>query len=52
MPSKRHVTSIPELILIGEPAQSSAFYGIAGTVEGNRMVNDLLCGVFDYMYDI
>ncbi len=35
----------------GEPAQSSALYGVAGTAEGNRMVNDLLCGVFDYMYD-
>lgn len=35
----------------GEPAQSSALYGIAGTVEGNRMVNDLLCSVFDYMYE-
>jgi hypothetical protein len=34
----------------GEPAGSSALYGVAGTDEGNRMVNDLLCGVFDYMY--
>ncbi len=36
----------------GKPAQSSALYGMAGTVEGNRMVEDLLRSVFDHMYDI
>jgi len=36
----------------GTPAQSSALYGIAGSVEGNQMVNELLCGVFDYMYEL
>jgi sphinganine-1-phosphate aldolase len=36
----------------GKAAQSSAVYGIAGTVEGNQIVNELLCGVFDHMYAI
>ncbi|MFO8112478.1 MAG: hypothetical protein R6T92_08225, partial [Desulfosalsimonadaceae bacterium] len=36
----------------GTPAQSSALYGIAGTVDGNQQVTELLCGVFDYMYSI
>jgi len=36
----------------GTAAQSSALYGMAGTVEGNQAVNDLLCGVFDYMYHV
>jgi sphinganine-1-phosphate aldolase len=35
-----------------KPAQSSALYGIAGTVAGNQAVNELLCGVFDHMYRI
>ncbi len=34
----------------GTPARSSALYGVAGSADGNRMVSDLLCGVFDYMY--
>lgn len=36
----------------GTPAQSSALYGLAGTVEGNQQVTELLCGVFDHMYAI
>lgn len=36
----------------GTPAKSSALYGVAGSVDGNRMVNELLCGVFDYMYGL
>jgi sphinganine-1-phosphate aldolase len=36
----------------GKSAQSSALYGMAGTVEGNQLVNELLCGVFDHMYSI
>ncbi len=36
----------------GTPAQSSALYGLAGTVDGNQQVTELLCGVFDYMYSI
>ena len=37
---------------VGNPSQSSALYGMAGTPEGNQMVDDLLRGVFDHMYDI
>jgi len=37
---------------VGTPAQSSALYGLAGIVDGNQQVNDLLCGVFDHMYAI
>jgi glutamate/tyrosine decarboxylase-like PLP-dependent enzyme len=36
----------------GKAAQSGALYGMAGTVEGNQLVNELLCGVFDHMYSI
>lgn len=36
----------------GTPAQSSALYGLAGTVDGNQQVTELLCGVFDHMYAI
>ena len=36
----------------GTPAESSALYGMAGTVDGNQQVTDLLCGVFDHMYNI
>ena len=36
----------------GTPAESSALYGLAGTVDGNQQVTDLLCGVFDYMYGV
>lgn len=36
----------------GTPARSSALYGLAGTVEGNQQVTELLCGVFDHMYAI
>ncbi len=37
---------------IEKPAQSSALYGMAGTLEGNRLVNELLCSVFDFMYSV
>ena len=37
---------------VGSPAQSSALYGLAGTVDGNQQVSELLCGVFDHMYAI
>src|SRR6056297_4204865 len=36
----------------GTPAESSALYGMAGTVDGNQQVTELLCGVFDHMYAI
>lgn len=36
----------------GTPSQGSVLYGMAGTPEGNQMVDDLLRGVFDYMYDL
>ncbi len=36
----------------GTPAESSALYGMAGTVDGNQQVTELLCGVFDHMYSI
>jgi glutamate/tyrosine decarboxylase-like PLP-dependent enzyme len=36
----------------GTKPQSSALYGLSGTAEGNRMVNELLVGVFDMLYEV
>ena len=36
----------------GTVAETTALYGLAGTVEGNRQVNDLIFGVFDYLYSV
>jgi glutamate/tyrosine decarboxylase-like PLP-dependent enzyme len=36
----------------GTTAETTALYGLAGTLEGNQAVNEILCGVFDLMYSI
>jgi sphinganine-1-phosphate aldolase len=37
---------------IGTTAETTALYGLAGTIEGNQAVNEILCGAFDLMYSI
>jgi glutamate/tyrosine decarboxylase-like PLP-dependent enzyme len=34
----------------GTVAETTALYGLAGSIEGNQQITDLLCNVFDYMY--
>ena len=36
----------------GTTAETTALYGLAGTLEGNQAVNEILCGAFDLMYSI
>ncbi len=36
----------------GTVAETTALYGLAGTVEGNQAVTELLCGAFDMMYTV
>jgi len=36
----------------GEPAKSKALYGIAGTVEGNQTMRNILLGFFDLLYEV
>ncbi len=36
----------------GTEAETTALYGLAGTVEGNRQVTDLTFGFFDYLYAV
>jgi hypothetical protein len=36
----------------GTPAETSALYGIAGTLEGNRQVTELIYGALDYLYSV
>lgn len=36
----------------GEVAETTALYGIAGTLEGNQQVTELVFGFFDYLYSV
>ena len=36
----------------GIVAETTALYGLAGTLEGNRQVTELIYGVFDYLYSV
>ena len=34
------------------PAETTALYGMAGTVEGNRQMTEIMYGFFDYLYSL
>jgi len=36
----------------GTAAETTALYGLAGTLQGNRQVTELIYGVFDYLYSV
>ena len=36
----------------GTIAETTALYGLAGTIEGNQAVTEILCGAFDLMYTV
>jgi glutamate/tyrosine decarboxylase-like PLP-dependent enzyme len=36
----------------GETSETTAVYGAAGTVEGNRQVNEMLSSLFDHLFDL
>ena len=36
----------------GTAAETTALYGLAGTLEGNQQVTELIYGVFDYLYSV
>lgn len=36
----------------GTTAETTALYGLAGTLEGNQQVTELIYGVFDYLYSV
>ena len=36
----------------GTTAETTALYGMAGTVEGNRQMTDIMYGFFDYLYSL
>jgi glutamate/tyrosine decarboxylase-like PLP-dependent enzyme len=36
----------------GTVAETTALYGLAGTLEGNQQVTELIFGVFDYLYSV
>jgi glutamate/tyrosine decarboxylase-like PLP-dependent enzyme len=36
----------------GTVAETTALYGLAGTLEGNKQVTELIYGVFDYLYSV
>ena len=36
----------------GEVAETTALYGLAGTIEGNQQITELIFGAFDYLYSI
>ena len=36
----------------GTEAETAALYGLAGTVDGNQQVTELIYGVFDYLYSV
>jgi len=36
----------------GTVAETTALYGLAGTLEGNQQVTELIYGVFDYLYSV
>lgn len=37
---------------IGTVAETTALYGLAGTIDGNQAVNEIMCGAFDLMYTV
>ncbi len=37
---------------VGTAAETTALYGLAGTLEGNQQVTELIYGVFDYLYSV
>jgi hypothetical protein len=36
----------------GRVAETTALYGLAGTIEGNQQVTELVFGFFDYLYSV
>jgi len=36
----------------GSVAETTALYGLAGTIEGNQQITELIFGFFDYLYSI
>ena len=36
----------------GTPAETAAIYGMAGSLEGNQAVTEMVYGVFDYLYAV
>ncbi len=36
----------------GTVAETTALYGLAGSVEGNQQVTELVCGLFDHLYAV
>ena len=36
----------------GRVAETTALYGLAGTIEGNQQITELIFGFFDYLYSI
>ena len=34
----------------GTPSETTALYGLAGTLEGNRQMTDIMFGYLDYLY--
>jgi len=36
----------------GAVAETAALYGLAGTIEGNQQVTELVFGLFDYLYSV
>jgi len=38
--------------MTGTTAETTALYGMAGTVEGNRQMTEIMYGFFDYLYSL
>jgi len=36
----------------GTPAETAAIYGIAGSLEGNQAVTEMVFGLFDHLYAV
>jgi hypothetical protein len=36
----------------GTVAETTALYGLAGTVDGNQQVTEIVFGLFDYLYTV
>jgi len=36
----------------GTVAETTALYGLAGSVDGNQQVTEFVFGLFDYLYDV
>ena len=37
---------------VGTPAETAAIYGLAGSLEGNQAVTEMVYGVFDHLYSV